>query len=353
VKRSAIKAIALLLAFFVIGFTSFYAYWESAPPERSCASCHEIADAHAVWRESAHRKTECSDCHGTALSSGWHSLTEKGRMVFRHFDDVQPADVRLTENQILEMMDRCQSCHTREYADWLSSGHSATYAGIFLDETHNRGELLTDSCLRCHGMFSETPISEVVQPLDIQGPWALLDPRLEFEPTIPCTACHEIHSPGSPAVRPDYSDPASIGDKRGERLAQVSFYDRHEKTHFPASELPVLMPLHEGEALLVSADERQRVCVQCHAPNAFHQAGSSDDLTPRGVPEGLSCASCHDAHSNDTRASCVNCHPRLSNCGLEVGSMNTSFADPASPNDIHFVGCSDCHDKQFLAAQGR
>ncbi len=93
----------------------------------------------------------------------------------------------------------------------------------------------------------------------------------------------------------------------------------------------------------VSDDPIMRNCVQCHAPNAIHQAGTSDDRTPRGVHEGLSCVACHELHSNDARKSCQECHPAISNCKLDVTKMNTSYADSKSPNNIHFVACTDCH----------
>jgi hypothetical protein len=38
----------------------------------------------------------------------------------------------------------------------------------------------------------------------------------------------------------------------------------------------------------------------------------------------------------------------LSNCGLEVEKMNTTYFNAASPNNIHFVACSDCHAPDFL-----
>ena len=61
------------------------------------------------------------------------------------------------------------------------------------------------------------------------------------------------------------------------------------------------------------------------------QVGSGDDRTGIGVHEGLSCLACHQKHGQQTRASCANCHPRLSNCGLDVekmeaGSMELDYA---------------------------
>ena len=97
--------------------------------------------------------------------------------------------------------------------------------------------------------------------------------------------------------------------------------------------------------ILTSNDPVQKLCVQCHAPGAFHFVGTSDDRTPTGVHEGLGCSSCHEPHSNSAKNSCVSCHPAISNCGLDVTKMNTTYYYSNSPNDIHFVACTDCHDR--------
>jgi hypothetical protein len=275
-------------------------------------------------------------------------MREKGREFFAHFGRRPNDEIRLNEQQVVEAMQRCRLCHAREYANWLSGGHSPTYTDIFLDEKHNEEEQLSESCFRCHGMFFEGTISDVVTPVDVRGPWRLVDAEIASVPTIPCMACHHIHAEGLPAVRPDYADPATIAANREPRTAKVGLYDRYERMHFEAAELPAPQLSHNGVSVQVATDVRQRVCTQCHAPNAFRQAGSSDDRTPRGVHEGLSCGACHATHSNDAKDSCANCHPRLSNCGLDVETMKTTYTDPASPNNIHFVDCADCHDQEFL-----
>jgi len=351
--RFLIKGVVILLACVLAGSVGIYTRWHAAAPDRTCASCHEIESAHEIWTQSSHRGVGCAACHGTALSSGLHSLKETGQQLFAHFGRPRDDEIRLNERQVIEAVQRCRECHAREYANWLSGGHSPTYADIFLDEKHNRDEQLSESCLRCHGMFFEGNISDLVTPIDINGPWRLVRPPIASVPTIPCMACHHVHAEGLPAVRPDYSDPATIAANREPRAAKVGFYDRYEKMHFEAAGLPTLELSHNGVDVQVATDVRQRVCVQCHAPNAFHEAGSSDDRTPRGVHEGLSCGSCHASHSNDAKDSCANCHPQLSNCGLDVKTMKTTFADPNSPNNIHFVACVDCHDREFLGRVNR
>ena len=80
-------------------------------------------------------------------------------------------------------------------------------------------------------------------------------------------------------------------------------------------------------------------------PRANAQVGSGDDRTPIGVHEGLSCFACHEKHGQTTRASCTTCHPQLSNCGINVETMDTTFKSVKSPHNVHTVKCIDCHPK--------
>ena len=136
-----------------------------------------------------------------------------------------------------------------------ASRHAATYARIFLDPDHNKAEQLAPDCLRCHGMFYAGHIEDLVGPLDVHGPWALKDESKKTQAAIPCLACHQIHTPAAE------SGPAQL-------------YVRHEESHFSTNLLPAT-PIWQGDrAVKVSSDPRQRLCVQCHAPNAFRQLGS-------------------------------------------------------------------------------
>jgi hypothetical protein len=342
-----ILAVAFTLA--VVACGGFYYYWGAASPRSTCESCHEIESSSDMWAHSGHRDFACKECHGTALSSGLHSLKEKGMMFVHHFTGTGPERIGLDEEQVLEMTENCRRCHGAEYARWISGGHSTTYAAIFLNEKHNTAEQLNADCLRCHGMFFGGTIEDLVTPVSRKGPWKLAAVGQSNQPVIPCLTCHRAHQEGSPAVPADYTDPGKIFYGRRGGPSTVLFYDRYEKTHVQASALPILT-LREGERDVdVSDDPRQRVCFQCHAPNAFHQAGTGDDRTPRGVHEGLSCLACHDSHSNESRRSCINCHPAISNCGLDVTKMNTTYVESRSPNNIHFVRCLDCHTKGIPA----
>ncbi|HTY12124.1 MAG TPA: NapC/NirT family cytochrome c [Bacteroidota bacterium] len=334
-------AILLLL----LAFGGFSYYWEAASPQATCASCHEIESSSNMWAKSGHRALLCKECHGTALSNGFHSLKEKGMMFVHHFTEGEKGEVALSEAQRLEIMDNCRRCHGEEYANWTSGGHSATYAAIFLNEKHNSTEQLNADCLRCHGMFYEGTIKDLVAPLSIKGPWTLNISEKSTEPVIPCFTCHEVHRPGIPAVPANASDPKKIFYERKVNLPKALFYYRYEKTHVETADLPFPAIWDGGRKVEVSDDPVQRICLQCHAPNAFHQAGTGDDRTPRGIHEGLSCLACHDHHSNDSKQSCKNCHPAISNCQLDVTKMNTTFADSKSPHNIHSMRCIDCHPK--------
>ncbi len=335
--------IPLALAAVLLLFGSFYAYWNRESPEKTCASCHEIAKSVELFAQSAHREMKCSECHGTAMSNGLHSLKEKGMMVVSHMRSDAGEDIRLNQVQLLAVMDNCTRCHSSEYADWKSGGHSALYHDIFLDSRHNETEQINADCLRCHGMFSDVPVSGVVEPLSRTGPWKLKDPSLADKPVIPCMACHQAHRSGIPRVSPDYSAPSAIFYNRRDSNVVISLYYRPDKRSISADDLPKLR-LHDDERdIRVSDDIAMKLCIQCHAPGSRHQAGTGDDRTPRGVHEGLSCTACHALHSNDARQSCSNCHPAISNCGLDVTKMNTSFKDRNSANNIHWVACTDCH----------
>jgi hypothetical protein len=305
-----------------------------------------------MWARRGHRDFPCKYCHWTAIGGGVHSLKEKSMMLVHHFTESSPGRITLDERQVLEMMDNCRRCHGTEYARWISGGHSATYGAIFLNGKHNAAEQLNADCLRCHGMFYGGTIDSLVTPVSRKGPWSLRDAGRSGEPAIPCLACHRIHTEGSPASAAGYDDPGGIFYSRRPAETAAAFYDRYEKMYIRASALPPLR-LREGtREVKVSDDPRGRICFQCHAPGAFHQAGSADDRTPRGVHEGLSCLACHDGHSNDAGESCINCHPAISNCGLDVTTMHTTFAEKGSPHNIHFVRCIDCHTKGIPPRRG-
>ncbi len=340
-KRIFILSACLLLLVAVLIFSN--SRWNAASPSQTCASCHEIANSVDIWEESTHRNIACKECHGTALSEGMHSLKEKSAMLVHHTRSTKPDDIRISEDQRLEMMQRCIGCHQAEYAKWNSGGHAMNYSEVFLNSVHNKAETIYDDCLRCHGMFYDKgSVIEIVEPLDTAGPWKLKDESLADRPAIPCFACHQVHQQGFPGIRPNLETPASLHYSRTKKTL-TSFYYRRDKMYFPVLLLASQGINNQSKSVKISQDPNQNLCIQCHSPNAFNIAGTDDDRTPMGVHEGIGCLACHDSHSNSATASCKHCHPAISNCKLDVEKMNTTYSDQKSKNNIHFVACTDCH----------
>lgn len=340
-KRVLIICSSLLVL--LAALLASYSGWNAASPATTCAQCHEISHSFDLWARSAHRNIACKECHGTALSEGIHSLKEKAVMLFHHSSTLRSEDVRISEDQRMEVMQRCIACHQTEYAKWNTGGHAMNYSEIFLNTSHNKAKVPYEDCLRCHGMFFDKGTSrDIVEPLDNKGPWNLKDVSIAKRPAIPCFACHQIHQPGYPEMRHTPLVPSTLHYSRMKKSFTALYY-RRDSMYFPVSLLPVQTIYHQSGQIKISDDENQRLCIQCHAPNALNMAGSGLDRTPRGVHEGISCLACHDSHSNIAVESCKNCHPAISNCKLDVEKMNTTYFSKDSKNNIHFVACADCH----------
>jgi hypothetical protein len=341
-KRTvAIAGLAVVALLLMVPGASLY--YESGGGT-GCTKCHEMNPPYDLWHASSHRETACADCHGGALtldvSFHWTNATR----LYTHLKGDLPARIRIRNIDVLAMVERCQSCHRQEFAQWRSGPHSATYARLFLDKTHNRNRLLMDDCLRCHGMHFEGGIRDLVAPLDRGGPWRMVAAELAGRPAIPCLACHGIHRQGA-LLRKTHVEGRVPGPSQEINRPSLAFYDRRTEMHVPVADLPLPVMREGDRAVKMSPDRRQALCYQCHAPEAGGQVGTGDDRTPIGVHEGISCLSCHLKHGQKTRASCAECHPKMSNCGLDVEKMDTTFRSADSRHNIHWVKCADCHPK--------
>ena len=309
-----------------------------------CASCHEIQRSYDQWSLSTHRNVSCRACHGDALTLDPAFHLNNLHRVAGHLEGRVSEPIRLRQPDLPDMLARCQKCHRQEFADWQAGPHASTYSRIFLDRKHNASHALQDDCLRCHGMHFEGGIRELVTPVDTRGPWRLWRPELASRPAIPCLTCHQMHREGPTLIRPAAK---AVNASPAEEINRPSLalFDRRELEHISVQRLPLPKMREEARAVKISPDPRQTLCYQCHAPLSTFEVGSGDDRTPIGVHEGLSCLACHEKHGQKTRASCSNCHPQLSNCGLDVEIMDTTFRSTKSPHNIHFVKCTDCHTK--------
>jgi hypothetical protein len=341
--KVAAYAIALAALLAVAGAYGA-SYYYTSQYGQGCASCHEMEGFVSAVHGSFHRKVGCMDCHEASLST-------KLRHIRVHLFGTLPEAIRLRDVDVAEMTPNCQNCHRNEYAAWQIGPHSATYSDIFVNPAQNSKQHLMEDCFRCHGMHFDGSIRDLVQPLNTQGPWHLVRSGFAGKPAIPCQSCHQVHRASAEAVKPA-TRRAVAGAAVNDSLA---FYDRREGLHFAAATLAIPRLYDGPRAVTMSPDPRQSICYQCHAPRipdantvaaANHwgpQAASGDDRTPLGVHEGLSCLSCHFGHSQNTRASCKTCHPQMSHCKLDVETMDTTYADPASKHNIHWVQCTDCH----------
>ncbi len=314
-------------------------YYRSTAGE-GCASCHEIRENLNSWRESTHRGVPCLTCHDS-------SVADNSRRLVRHVGGDVPEQIRLKGLDVSAMIGRCKTCHAQEFADWQAGPHGAKFAKFFLDQKQNHERLLMDDCLRCHGMQYEGGIRDLVTPIDRQGPWKMTDARWTNVPAIPCLACHQMHRHGEPLGQQPERMARALRSSAREPVYRPSLalFDRREMGHVADANLALPQILDGVRAVRMSPDQRQGLCYQCHAPLSTRQAGSGDDRTGRGIHEGLSCLACHQKHGQQTRASCANCHPRLSNCGLDVEKMDTTFLSPKSGHNIHSAKCLDCHTK--------
>jgi hypothetical protein len=311
----------------------------------ACADCHEMSAQVDAIHGSPHRNAGCTDCHEASAGT-------KLRHVSVHLLRRAPEEIHLREADLAPMIAKCQGCHQHEYAAWHAGPHRATFSDIFLNAAHNRKRQLINDCLRCHGMYFDGAIRDLVQPVDTRGPWRLKNADLAGHAAIPCQSCHWVHRQGATSEKP--AERISVAGRAVND--SVALYDRREQVHFAAASLAI-PALYDGEKRLkVSPDPRQALCYQCHAPRRPEtnsmaatnhwgpQAGSGDDRTPMGVHEGLSCLSCHNGHGESARASCATCHPMMSHCGLDVEKMDTTYASKGSKHNIHWVKCADCHE---------
>jgi len=285
-----------------------YVTWNTLNPKYTCAQCHEIAPTHERWTKSAHADVACTQCHGTAISYGFHSLKEKVGMVFSHISKApKNSEIRMTEENALKVSERCADCHRDEAAKWRNGAHSTKYANIFEDKIHNAVEKPYWDCLRCHGMFYEGNIETLMSLEGKAADWKIKDVKQRDRYAIPCLACHEIHAARAP--RKNFKN-CYISAIPADKASKTSLYVRIDKDHIRSDKLADLEHYLGEKKVRMTQDPDGKLCIQCHSPNWRRDARSCDDRSQTGVHKGFSCVSCHDAHSNSAAASCAKCHPQ-------------------------------------------
>jgi len=347
-REATIKTLRRLVVVFVaaglVGFAALAAtsLRYGGGDGAGCARCHEIRPMVDAWAASSHRNVKCQDCHGSSFSADLRMHAKNLQRVWRHARGETPEQILIRHQDVAPLVERCAACHRQEYADWESGPHGVRYAAIFINPEHNTSQQLMDDCLRCHATHFEGGVRDLVTPLDRKGPWRFVKEEYARLPAVPCLACHSVHRDGKP-FPPRTARAVTSGPDQEIARPSLAFYDRRALGHVPLERLPLPAMKEGARTVKTSPDRRQALCYQCHAPRAGMQVFSGDDKTPVGVHEGLSCLACHEKHGDATRASCAVCHPALSNCGLDVETMDTTFKSTDSRHDIHRVACADCH----------
>ena len=167
---------------------------------KACIRCHEVQSAYDGWLISTHRSVQCKECHGGLFTTDAAFHLNNAKRLWLHLRGRVPERLLIQQQDISRgMNERCGNCHRQEYAAWAAGPHQATYAAIFLSPGHNTNRILSEQCLLCHGMYFERGIRDLVQPIDLKGPWRLVTASVPpGEPSIPCLACHAVHRPGDP-----------------------------------------------------------------------------------------------------------------------------------------------------------
>lgn len=262
-KKTVLGILAGGALFVLAAGVGAYCRFEYGDPKTTCTLCHEVRGAQARMAKAPHRDVNCKECHGSTLAALGDNL-KRGLSHLRDTDHTRlDAVFCLDERQVEEVNARCAKCHAAEAAQWAASGHGKPASVFLQDEKHNRAWKPADHCLRCHGMFLAGDMATQLARTDLGSRHA-----------VPCTACHRMHAEDS-----------------------LQLYSRSEGTSFPAKHLYLQkIVTADGKPVKRSPDAANRLCVNCHAANAEGIAGSSDDRTPRGAQEGMSCTDCHKGH---------------------------------------------------------
>ena len=198
-RKTILAAGAAAAVFGVFAALGGIAWFEFTPSSQTCAKCHEIRGAKESWTHAAHSEVDCKSSH----------ITERDHSA-----------MALSAAQVVEVSGRCAKCHAAEHAQWSRGGHGAPVSKFLMDGNHNAAWKPADNCLRCHGMFLEGDIEDILVrewPHRFTG---FRDPAVASHPAIPCLACHRMH-----AVPP-------VPGSTNFTAAAVSLYSRPDRARF-------------------------------------------------------------------------------------------------------------------------
>jgi predicted CXXCH cytochrome family protein len=251
--------------------------------ENLCLTCHTNKSGDAPKGGSRHAALDvgCDACHVTHKTSdkgdreSWYHLTKNAPALCTDCHDTKDANLAKThQNQPFEKAD-CLSCHNPHQSrspklmqafvhapleggkSSCESCHKASKDGKVLLTTASSKEL----CLTCH-----SDKSKQIEKAKVQHPGAAGD----------CTDCHSPHAGRSPGfLKPDpvtactncHSGQAALHKKKV--LHQPAFEQGCATCHEP----------HGGDNQhLLRADSTNKLCLECHGPDAEPKKLESEHL---------------------------------------------------------------------------
>jgi len=197
----------------------------------------------------------------------------------------------------------CSPCHKTEHGNWAMSLHGLSASDALLNVEHNKAEVVTNECLHCMAPFQEKlGIRALITPVDTKGPWKLLPAASQWQ-SISCEVCHD---PSSSAPR------------------MLAFYNGTTGSYEQVPDVTTL-------------------CEKCH------QSGTDDSRDVKGsVHDGIGCEMCHVRSQMNFDPTCGQCHPAIGpGKHPDVTTLDTTYKDLNSKNNIHFVTCKSCHPKSI------
>jgi hypothetical protein len=261
----------------------------------------------------------------------------------------------------------CQNCHPQQWNEWSRSGHAMTLSAQLLNTAHNSEEQLDQTCVKCHSAeLGTVDIGQIVQPLDMTGPWKLVGQYANSgdTPAIPCLECHQPHGPKPSGLLPgmDFGDESSFyRNVPAPQVTNLFIFDAFAQKHVDPQ--PIAPVMNGPQAVPIPDTLTNRVCYTCHAtdmaasnlfepntpPSGDNSIGTGDDRTLTGVHQGIPCVTCHmpnGSHTFNPMSACGQCHNQGTTVTLDFATRaHTSFNDPAlsmlsgnmSPLNIHWL----------------
>lgn len=330
VKLLIIVSAALLIAVFSVAMI------EVTGQNFFCASCHEMNEYVATWKNTSHQDVSCKKCH--IPSSGVELVKSKiGALkeVYYHLTaDMDFDEIREGSNHHIPN-ERCQKCH-KETEDLI------IYHDLKI--THKDHWELGIDCTDCHARV-------------VHGPRAKNTPTMATcrkchdgeTASEACSTCHVTLGEKKPSTfEPEWVEAHKVDIQQNKDTCQKC----HNNTNFCNSCHTTAKP-HKGDWFGVHADEAQkdmdkcsvchkeRYCTDCHATKRQHALDWIPEHGEKAKTDREDCSKCHK------ESFCTDCHTKLVKHPDDWLENHGSKAedDPERCENCHSLEtfCMDCH----------